>query len=170
MRFQAISVGIDVPTHCFSGTVHSLFRQACNVSIEPHRLLTLLSSEKGNVPHGIRLKMPSQSVFLDLLQAGQPVACRGGILRIDGVLSIDLRNACPWHIDLKELPIDLRRPDQMRSWEAAWLELRASHHTIGLPEMMQAVSLPEEPCGSSADPSTTLEWSTRTIPDRKSVV
>jgi hypothetical protein len=164
VRFQAISVGIDVPTHCFNGTVHSLFRQACNVRIEPHRLLTLLSSEKGNVPHGIRLKTSSQSAFLDLLQVGQPVACRGGILRIGGALSMDLRDAPLWHIDLKELPIDLRRPDQTLSWAAAWSELRASHHTIGLPEIMHAVSLPGEQCGSSAVPSATLEWSTRTIP------
>ncbi len=164
MRVQAVSVGIQVPTHCFSGTVHSVFRQACNLRIEPHRLLTLLPVEKGNVPHGIRLKTLFQSVYPDLLQAGQPVACRGGILRIGGVLSLDLRDAYLWHIDLKELPIDLRRPDQMLSWAAAWSELKASHHTIGLPEIMHAVSLPGEQCGSSAVPSATLKWPTRTVP------
>jgi hypothetical protein len=164
VRFQAISVGIEVPTSYFSGTVHSVFRQACNLSIEPHKLLTLLPSEKGNVPQGIRLNASSQLAFLDLLRVGQPVACRGGILRIDGVLSIDLRNADLWHIDLTALPIDLRRPDHMLSWAAAWFELRASHHTIGLPEIMHAVSFPGEQRGSSVVPSAALEWSTRTIP------
>ena len=31
MHFQALSVGIRVPTHHFNGTVHSVFHQACNL-------------------------------------------------------------------------------------------------------------------------------------------
>lgn len=165
MRFQALSVGIEVPNHCFRGTVHSVFRQACNVRIEPYRLLTLLPSEKGNVPHGIRLNTPSLPVFLDVLQVGQLVACRGGILRIDElVFSVDLRTAHPWDIDLKELPIDLRQPAQAQSWAAAWSELKASYRGRGLSEITQVFSLTEEQSGASAASEVLLECSIQTIP------
>ncbi len=133
MRFQALSVGTEVPTHCFSGTVHSVFRQACNLRIEPHRLLTLLPSEKGNVPHGIRLHTPSRPAFLYLFRVGQSVACRGGILRIDGPdFSVDLRTARLWHIDLQELYVDLRRPIHAQSWAVAWSELKTYPRRSGL--------------------------------------
>lgn len=165
MRFQALSVGAEVPTYCFSGTVHSVFRQACNVRIEPHKLLTLLPAEKGNVPHGIRLSTSSQSVFLDLFRVGQPVACRGGILRIDGPdFYVDLRTARPWHIDLKELHIDLLQPTQAQSWAIAWSELTTYHGKSGLSGITE---LPGHSAGQSIASATSevlMQQTAHTVP------
>lgn len=165
MRFQALSIGTEVPTHCFSGTVHSVFRWTCNIRLEPDRLLTLLSSEKGNVPHGIRLNTPSQSVFLDLFRVGQPVACRGGILRINGCdVLIDLRTARPWHIDLKKLGIDLRRPTQAQSWAVAWSELTTYRREGGLLGIMEPSGHSEGRSIASATSEILMQQAARTIP------
>lgn len=162
MRFQALSVGAEVPTYCFSGTVHSVFRQACNVRFETHRLLTLLPSEKDNLPHGIRLNTSSEPLFLELLRVGQPVACRGGILRISGAdFSVDLRTARPWYIDLRGLHIDLRRCDQAQAWAIAWSELTTSHHRSDPSEVRKGFP-PSE--GPSADSTVLLEQSGRAVP------
>lgn len=162
MRFQALSVGAEVPTHYFSGTVHSVFRQACNIRIEPYRLLTLLPPEKDNVPHGIRLNTSPQPVFLKLFHVGQPVACRGGILRIDRPkFSVDLRTARPWHIDIKGLHIDLRRCDHAQAWAMAWWELNASSRRSGLSGVMEGVS-PSE--GPPAPSEVFLQQSAHAVP------
>lgn len=71
MHFQALSVGAPAPAHHFSGTVHSVFHQACNVRLESGAMLTFLPSEKDNVPHGVRLNTASQPTFLDPLRVGQ---------------------------------------------------------------------------------------------------
>ena len=144
MRFQALSVGIQVPRHPFSGTVHSVFRQACNLWLEPDTLLTLLPCQKGNVPHGIRLDTSSHFVFPHALRVGQSAACRGGILRIEGAdCYVDLRPARPWHIDLKELHIDLGRPTQAQSWVVAWSELNGHCHKGGISENLGTFFLSE---------------------------
>ena len=115
-----------------------MFRRACNLRIDPDRLLTLLSFETHNVPHGIRLNTPSHPLLLDLFHVGQPVACRGGILRFDRPdVSVDLRTARRWDIDLKALLIDLDCSTQAQSWAVAWSELKANHRRNGLPGMMQ---------------------------------
>ncbi len=162
MRFQALSVGIQVPPHPFSGTVQSVFRQACNVRLTSHRLLTLLHSEKDNVPHGIRLNTSSQPVFQDLFRVGQSVACRGGILRIDGPeFSIDLRTARLWHIDLKGLHIDLRRCDQAQAWAMAWSKLTTDHRKSGLSGIMEGFSPSERPPAPS---EVLLQQSAHAVP------
>jgi hypothetical protein len=141
MPLSALSVGVEVPTHCFNGTVHSLFRQACNLRIEHNALLTLLPSEKANVPQGIRVYDPPLLAFLDRARVGQPVACRGGILRMGGAdLAIDLRTASRWHIDLTALQVDLRRPHRARAWVTAWLELETYRCSDGFSAMMEAPS------------------------------
>lgn len=144
MRCQALSVGVDVPVLHFSGTVHSVFQQACNLWLEPGMLLTLLPSQKGNVPHGIRLNTSHESTFADLAQVGQPVACRGGLLRIDGAdFSVDLRNARLWQVDLRSIRIDLRRPVQAQAWVVAWSELRRSYHTSERTKHFGSLSPPQ---------------------------
>lgn len=127
MHFQALSIGALVPTHHFNGTVHSVFHQACNLRLESHTLLTLLLSKQNNVPNGIRIDTAFQSPFVNLIRVGQPVACRGGILRIgEAGFSIDLRTARPWRIDLTGLHIDLSQSSQARAWTVAWSELKNS--------------------------------------------
>lgn len=125
MRLVALSAGIEAPTERFSGIVHSLFARACNVWLETGTLLTLVSSEKTNVPNGLRIETPARFAFPDFIRVGEPAACRGGTLRFtQSVLSIDLRTAACWHIDLSGLRIDLHRQDQTAAWIVAWQTLR----------------------------------------------
>lgn len=165
MHFHALSVGIQVPTHHFSGTVHSVFRQACNIRIDPHRLLTLLPPEKGNVPHGIRLRTSSQPAFLDLFHVGQPVACRGGILRTDGLdFVVDLRTARLWHIDLRKLHIDLRRPMHAQSWSVSWSELNTYRRQGDLPGIMDLSGHSEGRFIASATSEILRQQAARAVP------
>ncbi len=165
MRFQALSIGVEVTLNPFSGTVHSVFHQACNVSLEPGTLLTLLPCQKGNVPHGIRLDTSSHFVFPHALRVGQPVACRGGILRIDGTdCSVDLRPARPWHIDLKGFHIDLCRPTQAQSWAVAWSELKVHHYKSGMSENLGAFFLSEGRPVTPAVSEILLQQGASTIP------
>jgi len=162
VRFQALSIGMHVPPHPFSGTVHSVFRQACNLWLEPGTLLTLLPCQKGNIPHGIRLDTSSHSVFPQVLRVGQPVACRGGILRIDGDdYSIDLRNARHWHVDLQTTQIDCRRSAHTQAWAIAWSELHTYHQKSDLSRIMEGFSSSE---GSSAASEVLLQQSAHAVP------
>jgi hypothetical protein len=165
VRFQALSVGIQVPPHPFSGTVHSVFHQACNLWLEPGELLTLLPSQKGNAPHGIRLDTSSHFVFLHALRVGQSVACRGGILRVDGAdFSVDLRPARPWHFDLKELHIDLCQPTQAQSWVVAWSELNMHYHKGGISQNLGTFFLSEVRPAMPAVSDILLQQGAYTIP------
>ena len=141
MRLNALSAGVEAPTICFSGVIHSIFHHACNVSLDSEVLLTLVSSEKGNLSHGIRLRTPPKFTFLHQFRVGQPVACRGGILRVSGSdLSADLRTASLWHIDLKGLRVDLYQRDTAQAWAVAWLELGKHRHQNGLSAMIAPIS------------------------------
>lgn len=165
MRIQALSIGAEVPTSCFSGIVHSVFRRACNLRLQSHELLTLLPSDHGNVPQGIRLNTSSHPIFLDFFRVGQPVACRNGILRIDGSdLSIDLRSARPWLVDLKRSHIDLRRQAQAQCWRVAWSELRTSRRKGGLSRIMDGFPLSQEPRPDSATSEILSEQAIHAIP------
>jgi Protein of unknown function (DUF2877) len=165
VRFQALSIGVEVTSNPFSGTVHSVFRQACNVSLEPGTLLTLLPCQKSNVPHGIRLDTSSHFDFLHTLRVGQSATCRGGILRIDGAdCSVDLRLARPWHIDLKGLHIDLCRPTQAQSWVVAWSELNRHYHKDGLSDHLGVFSQSRKRPATSVVSEILLQQSAHTIP------
>ncbi|MGC4098173.1 MAG: DUF2877 domain-containing protein [Nitrospira sp.] len=152
MHFQALSIGALVPTHHFNGTVHSVFHQACNLRLDSHALLTLLLSNQANLPNGIRIDAASQPSFLNLIRVGQPVACRGGILRIgEAGFSIDLRTARSWRIDLKGVSIDLSQPSQARAWAVAWSELNRSARKSGLSRtIIDLYSCSRQPLGDSA--------------------
>jgi hypothetical protein len=126
MRLHALSVGIEAPNTCFTGVVHSVFPHACNIRIDRDGLLTLVTQDKPNLPQGIRLATPSGFSFRQHVQMGQPVACRAGILRVGGSeLTVDLRTARRWHLDLGRLGLDLHRPDHAQAWTVAWLEWEA---------------------------------------------
>lgn len=125
MRLIALSAGIEAPTERFSGIVHSVFNRACNIGLTDGALLTLVSSEKPNVPNGLRIETPVRFAFPDFVRVGEPAACRGGTVRFaQSVLSIDLWTAGCWHIDLSGLRIDLHRRDQAAAWLVAWHTLR----------------------------------------------
>lgn len=125
MRLCALSAGIEAPTERFSGIVHSVFDRACNIGLETGALLTLVSAEKTNVPNGLRIETPARFAFPDFVRVGEPAACRGGTVRFArSALSIDLRTAACWNIDLSGLRIDLHRENQAAAWTAAWNTLR----------------------------------------------
>jgi len=165
MRLNALSAGIETPTMCFSGVIHSIFQQACNVRLESDALLTLVSSEKGNLSQGIRLGTPPKFTFLNQLQVGQPFACRGGILRISGSeLSVDLRTASLWHIDLKGLRVDLHQRNTARAWAVAWLELGKHRLGNGISAMIAAIPVPRQNSMASPRIKTLVEMAVQTVP------
>ena len=165
MRLNALSSGVEAPTICFSGVIHSIFRHACNVSLGSDVLLTLVSSEKGNLSQGIRLRTPPQFTFLNQLRVGQPVACRGGILRISGSdLSVDLRTASLWHIDLKGLRVDLHQCDMAQAWAVAWLELGKHRRGNGISAMITAMPLPRQNPVTSPGIKILVERAVQTVP------
>ena len=165
MRLSALSASVETPTMSFSGVIHSIFHHACNVSLEGDALLTLVSSEKGNPAQGIRLKTPPTFTFLNQLRVGQSVACRGGILRISGSdLSVDLRTASLWHIDLKALRVDLRQRDTARAWVAAWLELAKHRNRNGISAMIAGTPLPRHNPVISPGIETLVDRAVQTVP------
>jgi len=124
MRLPAISAGHLVANRYFSGVIHSVFRRACNISLNNDAFITLLPASSANLPQGIRLATPPGFSFTDHLQQDQPVGCRAGVIRIGGSnLSIDLRPASRWQADLARLSFDLEQPDTGRAWHVAWQEL-----------------------------------------------
>jgi len=164
MRLHALSAGVEAPTMCFSGVIHSIFHHACNVSLESKALLTLVSSEQGNLSQGIRLGTPPKFTFLDQLRVGQPVACRGGILRISGSeLSVDLRTARLWHIDLKGMRVDLRQCDTAQAWAVAWLELENHRRGNGISAMIAALPEPRQNPVTSPEIMALVERAVHTV-------
>jgi Protein of unknown function (DUF2877) len=149
MRLFALSAGIEAPTERFSGKVHSVFDRACNIGLETGALLTLVSSEKTNVPNGLRIKTPARFAFPDFVRVGEPAACRGGTVRFtQSVLSIDLRTAACWHIDLSGLRIDLHQQDQAAAWTVAWQTLRQDQRGDTIPAIIEAVARAEGAFGT----------------------
>jgi hypothetical protein len=120
MRLEAISAGVAVPTDRFTGVVHSVFRQACNIRTDCGGLLTLLAPQLGNAPHGIRVELPAELAFSDHLRAGQRAACRAAVLRVAGAdFAVDLAGAKRWRSELETLATDLSRPEIALAWHAA---------------------------------------------------
>ena len=142
MQLQAISVGSRTITKHFNGLVHSVFRRACNLHIDEHSMLTLLSSDMSNTPGGIRLNTPLEFTFLDYLRAGQTVGSRANILRISGSsLSVDLRSPECWSIDLSKLCIKLNQSAPLRAWEISWTELRRHRGLGGITAIFNEMSV-----------------------------
>jgi hypothetical protein len=140
MRLYALSAGVEAPSRCFSGVIQGVFPHACTVRLERDAFFTLVSSKKGNLPNGIRLETPPCFTFLDQLRVEQPVACRAGILRMSGSeLSVDLRTATPWHVNLNALRVDLHQPAQAQAWAVAWCELQRRWYGDGLSAMVETV-------------------------------
>ena len=120
MRLLALSAGPQAPRGRFNGSVHSVFRQACNIRVDDGRLLALLAPDLGNVPHGVRLSVPTEFAFADHLTVGRPVGCRADVLRVLGGLSIDLGTAQPWRGEGATAAVDLSAPEVLQAWRAAW--------------------------------------------------
>ena len=123
MRLAALSAGVGVEGF-FSGVVHSSFVRACNIELPSDGLLGLVAREVGSVPRGFQLATPPGFSLTDYVRVGTSVACRSGILRIDGSsLSIDIRPARPWRSDLQNIGIDPANENVSRAWRTAWAAL-----------------------------------------------
>lgn len=120
MLLRAISTGPGVPPWQFSGEVHSLFENACNLRLPGDRLVALLPGSSGNLPQGIRVALPPGFDFRAHLATGEAAGLRGGILRFAAApLRIDLRAVEPWEGKLLSLERGLG-PAGWLAWRAAW--------------------------------------------------
>jgi hypothetical protein len=82
---------------CFSGRVHGIYRQACNIETDHGTLVTLLSQGLGNIPHGIRCVLPAPVDFRARCMAGQTVVADGVDLRIvQAGMTVHLSRAAIW--------------------------------------------------------------------------
>jgi hypothetical protein len=120
VHLAALSAGEQAPRGRFNGAVHSVFREACNIRVDDGRMLTLLASRLGNVPHGVRVAAPPGFDFARQVAPTQRVGCRADVLRLAGGLSIDLGTARAWHGELPAAGVDLTVEAVARAWRAAW--------------------------------------------------
>ena len=120
MRLQALTRAENVRGDCFSGTVDSVFRQAMNVRIDDGTWFSLLAADLPNAPWSVRVAVADGFSFQDHVGVACRVACRGGILRVQGAaMAVDLRPSVVWGVALAQLRADLTRPDVRRAWRMA---------------------------------------------------
>lgn len=121
MYLEAFSIGCALPRYDFDAKVHSVFQSAANLCLSNDgRLITLVGSDEGDLPQGIRLNTPPGFSFAGL-HVGELLTCRDGFLRLDSLsLTVDLCQARTWKCDLPSLNIDLSIP----SMESAWKSVR----------------------------------------------
>lgn len=91
----------------FSGHVHSVYRQACNIETEHGTLVSLLSQGLGNLPHGIHCVLPVPVDFQSWCTAGQTVVADGVDLRIaQAGIAVQLAEAATWRCVLATCVVD----------------------------------------------------------------
>lgn len=130
MRVNAIFAGPHARRDRFSGQVHTVFRNTCNVLLADGDMLSLLSRDMGCAPHGVRLAMPSGFSFVDRVCAGQSVGCRAGVLRFqNGLFEVDLSTAQLWYSNDCFDPIDWTKQNVQQAWQTAWEVLQQAHVT-----------------------------------------
>lgn len=124
-RLPALSIGSRALVHSVTGSVHSVYRQACNVELNDGALVTLLGREPGHLPHGIRCVLPEPEDFQVWLRPGQAVAADESLLRIpEAGMAIDLSSAADWHCGLDGCAIDQDAEASARAMHAARLVLQ----------------------------------------------
>jgi hypothetical protein len=95
MVLLADSVGACVPPRA-RAQVHSVFLRACNIETDSGELVTLLASNTGNLPHGLRCASRNDLLHARLRQ-GQAVVLEGMALRIPAAdLVVDFSRAAVW--------------------------------------------------------------------------
>jgi hypothetical protein len=130
MRLAAIRAGLGVAGPSFDGTVHSVFARAVNLAVGD-RLTALVAAELGNFPRAYLVDAAPDFDFARHLAPGDPVACRGGILRVAGrELSVDLAHAAPWRAGLGQLAIDKSDRAIARTLETVARRLAAHDHGV----------------------------------------
>ena len=100
--FAVDSIGYLVPRGDFSGHVHSVFAQACNIA-RRDTLLTLCAPGVGEGPTLLRLARGAPPDLRAVFDVGEPVDCRQGCLRTNRT-ELRLLHAAVW------------RPAPQRDW------------------------------------------------------
>ncbi len=116
------------------GRVHSVFRRVVNVRLGDGALLTLYANDDDRDPPGaITFAAPADFDFSKHTTHGAVVACRAGVLRIDGSdVSIDLRRARRRNPNSVEPSRGAAGAGFNASWRAAWQALITADGTAGL--------------------------------------
>lgn len=132
MQLHAASIGEAVPHGNFDARVHSVFDTAANLHLPGEdRLITLLISDRYELPQGIRLA--KKEVPLHSLTPNLRAAARGGVLRFDSTpLTIDLRGAPVWRCSVPELGADIGSPAVQQAWASAWELLNREQRLKGV--------------------------------------
>jgi hypothetical protein len=142
----ALSIGSRALPHCVAGSVHSVYRQACNVELNDGALVTLLGAEPGNLPHGIRCLLPEPEDFQVWLRPGQAVAGDGLLLRIpEAAVAIDLSGAAHWRCGLDGCAIDPDAEASVRALRAARLVLQQQAPQGGFAPLLLQDVVPDSP-------------------------
>jgi hypothetical protein len=88
------ALGYQVPQADFTGRVHSVFAQACNLA-SGETLFTLVPPHAGNGPSTLRLAVGTPHDLRELFDAGEPFSCRQRRLRT-GHTELRLQHAGVW--------------------------------------------------------------------------
>jgi Protein of unknown function (DUF2877) len=88
------ALGYQVPQADFTGRVHSVFAQACNLA-SGDTLFTLVPPHAGNGPSTLRLAVGAPHDLRDLFDVGEPFSCRQRRLRT-GHTELRLQHAAVW--------------------------------------------------------------------------
>jgi Protein of unknown function (DUF2877) len=133
MRLAARAIGVGVPARNLIGVIEAVHPRACLIKLAGTAGLTLLTPELGNVPGGITVEVPREFSFKRLIEVGDTLAARGGVLRTEGsALCIDLRAAHQWRSHLERLSLDLSNCGVLAAWHSARIALRATPGGISL--------------------------------------
>jgi hypothetical protein len=142
---RALSIGSRARCHFTRASVHSVYRQACNIELDDGALLTLLG-ESGNVPHGIRSALPQPADFRAWLRPAQAVAADGLSLRIpESGIAIDLSTAGRWHCGLDRCTIDARAESYAHALRSVRTVLREHAPPSGFAPLLLRGATPDSP-------------------------
>lgn len=142
MQLQALSIGEAVPRENFDALIQSAFESAVNLRLaDEDRLITVLLSERYELPQGIRIWTDTHS--LQTLTPGLRAAARGGILRFDSSpFTVDLRGAPVWKCRVPELNLDMGSLSAQQAWSTVWdllnREQRLRHADLVADDLFQA--------------------------------
>lgn len=161
-----------MPREPFSGLVHSVFRQACNVELDGGRLLTVLATRRGTVPHGIRLVEVTGFDFRRLIHPGESAIGSGGLVHFATLpLRVDLSGAARARTSIGHIALDIESRGSRAAWAAAWSGVVSAGPADGLGALARSSRKPgsETVFGQGRDRICDLIRSTRLLDGTQAV-